>query len=342
MNTSFFDTHYSDGLQAECEAWGLRNSQLLTVAPTGSISSLLGVSGGIEPIYAKSYNRTTKSLHNEDVTYKIYTPIVKRYMEENNLTDESQLPDYFVTAKELDYKTRINMQAVWQKHIDASISSTINLPITATIKDVEDIYIQAWKQGLKGVTVYRDGCSRGGILTEDSKPTEKEVEAPKAPSANDKTIGLESHLTTGCGSLHICAYFNEDGDLRNTYLSKGSTGGCNNYMIGLSRMMSLAARKGASIHEIVDQLGSCGTCPSYAVRRATKGDTSEGSSCPVAVGKALMKMWNEINDSKPIIPNQIEDVPKMGHPNKCPECGTEVMTVEGCVTCPHCGWSKCS
>lgn len=314
----------SELIVKEIEQYGLRNSQLLTIAPTGTLSTMLGISGGIEPIFANSYTRKTQSLHGKDTFYKVYTPIVEQYMKKYNLSDESELPDYFVTAKDILPKERIAMQAIWQEHIDASISSTINLPNSATVEDVKDIYMTAWKEGLKGVTVYRAGCAREGVLVEGEQEKKEEI---------GRTIGLERHLTTGCGSLHVCAFFDEKGNLKNTYLSKGSTGGCNNFMIGLSRMISLAARKGVDILDIVDQLKSSGTCPSYAVRRATKCDTSDGSSCPVAVGNALMDMWREVNQT-----NKQEEH-KTSH--VCPECGAELVEEMGCVTCKHCGYSKC-
>lgn len=336
VDSEFFELHESDILLASIETYGLRNSQLLTIAPTGTLSTMLGISGGIEPIFANSYTRMTKSLHGEDVEYKVYTPIVAEYMKEHGLKDESELPSYFITAGELDVKERIKMQSVWQNHIDASISSTVNLPESATVEDVKELYKLAWEYNLKGVTVYRAGCKRDGILTETKK--EEKVEEPivkKTPKANSKTIGLERHLTTGCGSLHVCAYFDEDGNLNNTYLSKGSSGGCNNYMIGLSRTMSLAARNGVSIEDIVDQLKSCGTCPSYAVRSATKKDTSKGSCCPAAVGNALMEMWKEVN-------NKATTTTKTTVTNPCPMCGEELVAKGGCIDCVACGWSKCN
>lgn len=82
---------------------------------------MLGISGGIEPIYANFYERKTESLHGTDVYYKVYTPIVERYMKAHHLKDDGELPDYFVTALTLDYRQRVSMQAAWQRHIDASI-----------------------------------------------------------------------------------------------------------------------------------------------------------------------------------------------------------------------------
>lgn len=310
----------------------LANSQLLTVAPTGTISTMLGVSGGIEPMFATKYTRKTQSLHGEDVTYEINTPIVQQYLTLDSVDHITALPPEFITAREIKPINRLKCQAAWQSFIDASISSTINLPNSATIEDIERIYIDAWSLNLKGVTVYREGCDREGILTTGDK--EEVVESTK-------TNGLERHLTTGCGSLHVCAFFDDKGNLKNTYLSKGSDGGCSNYMIGLSRMMSLAARNGVDIESIVDQLDSCGTCPSYAVRRATKKDTSKGSCCPMAIGKALMEMQKEIKNTT--IENSLTSNENMSveFKNTCPECGNAIVFEGGCCSCKNCGWSKC-
>lgn len=339
------------------KAFGLRNSQLLTIAPTGSLSTMIGVSGGIEPIFANYYVRKTESLKGHDEYYKVYTPIVKEYMEIHNIKDDKDLPEFFVTAKTLDYKARIGMQGIWQNHIDASISSTVNLPNTATVEDVEKLYMYAWEFGLKGVTIFRDGCKRAGILT---TTVEEKVEEKKSSSkhtlergmiikADDNCIGKKRTLKTGCGTLHCEAFFDpETGQLLETYFSKGSSGGCNNFMIGLSRAISLCARGGIDIYSIVDQLQSSGTCPSYAVRKATKHDTSKGSSCPVAIGNALLDMYNEIQnelfDADECIPELMTeditvtyDIPKA----KCPQCGGELIFEGGCNTCKSCGWSKC-
>lgn len=360
--TEFFKNHVelSDEYQYAIHN-GLRNSQLLTIAPTGTLSTMLGISGGIEPIFANSYTRTTKSLHGEDVTYKVYTPIVKEYMEHNNIINEEDLPNYFVTAQNLHYSDRIAMQAIWQDHIDASISSTVNLPYEATQEDVFNIYIEAWKAGLKGITIFRDGCSRVSILTtQDNKEEAQDTTDNKSSKklrrgdiivVDDNVVGLKRKLMTGCGSLHVSAFFDPvTGDLLETYLSKGSTGGCLNSLTGLSRMISLSARAGVSIEEIVDQLDSSGVCPSYAVRTATKKDTSKGSCCPVAVGRALMDMYNEMHnnlfcdedDEDAIIETPVNSNATLVNKAVCPECGDELVHEGGCNICKSCGYSKCS
>lgn len=335
------------------ESFGLRNSQLLTIAPTGSLSTMLGVSGGIEPIFANYYTRKTESLKGHDEYYKVYTPIVKEYMDKHGLKDDSELPGYFVTAQTLDYKNRIYMQSVWQSHIDASISSTVNVPNDFTVEQVEGLYMTAWDAGLKGVTIFRDGCKRAGILTikenvEDIVEKPHRLERGMIIKADDNCIGKKRTLRTGCGTLHCEAFFDPDnGQLLETYFSKGSSGGCNNFMIGLSRMISLAARGGIDVYSIVDQLKSSGTCPSYAVRTATKHDTSKGSSCPVAIGNALLEMYEEMMDEvgfSDIEEKELEVItPKIVPVSKakCPQCGGELVFEGGCNTCKNCGWSKC-
>lgn len=335
------------------ESFGLRNSQLLTIAPTGSLSTMIGVSGGIEPIFANYYTRKTESLKGHDEYYKVYTPIVKEYMDKHGLKDDSELPDYFVTAQTLDYKNRIYMQSIWQSHIDASISSTVNVPNDFTVEQVEGLYMTAWDAGLKGVTIFRDGCKRAGILTikenvEDIVEKPHRLERGMIIKADDNCIGKKRTLRTGCGTLHCEAFFDPDnGQLLETYFSKGSSGGCNNFMIGLSRMISLAARGGIDVYSIVDQLKSSGTCPSYAVRTATKHDTSKGSSCPVAIGNALLEMYEEMMDEvgfSDIEEKELEVItPKIVPVSKakCPQCGGELVFEGGCNTCKNCGWSKC-
>ena len=381
MQSEFFKKNTTNKTTEQVMLNGLNNSQLLTIAPTGSTSSMLGVSGGIEPIYANYYTRKTESLHGEDKYYKVYTPIVERYMKEHDLKDDSELPEYFVTAQTLDYRNRIDMQSVWQKHIDASISSTVNVPNDFTVEETEDLYMYAWEKGLKGVTIFRDGCKRAGILTIDtskksekantsnqiqSKASDNQLKRGMIIKADDNCIGKKRTLVTGCGTLHCEAFFDPDnGELLETYLSKGSQGGCNNFMVGLSRMISLAARGGIDIYTIVDQLKSSGTCPSYAVRRATKKDTSPGSCCPVAVGNALIDMYKEMKEELGVDEDTNESNEKKCNKKKelksdqrkmnkkssvikdqlnavlCPICGEPLQASGGCFSCPNDGYSKC-
>lgn len=361
MDTDFFKNNTSEETAELVRQYGIRNSQLLTIAPTGSLSTMIGVSGGIEPIFANYYERKTETLHGHDQSYKIYTPIVKEYMDSHNIDDDMDLPDWFITAQTLSYKERVDMQSTWQYHIDAAISSTVNVPQEFTVEQTEDLYIYAWEMGLKGITIFRDKCKRLGILTtepekqnDDCDSLACELKRGEIIQVNDNVVGKKRKLTTGCGSLHCTAFFDpSSGSLLEAYLSKGSTGGCNNFMIGLSRMISLAARAGCNIYDILDQLNSCGSCPSYTVRFATKRDTSKGSCCPMAVGNALLEMYEEMQkeikgddfiprentlsiQSSTMPENKFNDVI-----NPCPQCGEELIFEGGCNICKSCGWTKC-
>ena len=336
--------------------YGLRNSAILTIAPTGSLSTMFGVSGGIEPIFSNSYTRKTESLNGQDTYYKVYTPVVEQYMREHGVKEEAELPPYFVTAHDIDPLLRVKMQATWQECIDASISSTVNLKHDATPSEVFNVYLKAWELGCKGVTVYRDGCARTGILTTDNKNPEesprpvKKLQRGDIIKCSDDMIGKKRKLMTGCGSLHCEAFFDpETGDLMETFFSKGSTGGCNSFMVGLSRMISLAARSGCDFDSIIDQLNSCITCPSYAVRKAVNKDTSPGNCCPAAIGKALKEMHDEmlseigevVTELQVTTKPEAKDKPIVQSKDKCPECGEPLEHVGGCATCPNCGWSRC-
>lgn len=358
MSTEFFLANTTEQTRELVRKYGLRNSQLLTIAPTGTISTMLGISGGIEPVYANYYERKTESLHGTDVYYKVYTKIVQDYMDSHGIKDDKELPDYFVTAMTLDYEQRIDMQAAWQQHIDASISSTVNVPNSFTVEETESLYLKAYEKGLKGITIYRDGCARSGILSlGEEKP--KPVTAGEGLGrgeillVTDDVVGKKRKLITGCGSLHCIALFDpHTGALLETYLSKGSTGGCNNFMVGLSRMISISARGGIDIETIVDQLNSSGSCPSYTARRVTRKDTSKGACCPMAVGNALMEMYEEMQaelaakkahgcDQGAKAPKPKAVKAETNGKVYCPECGEPLVFEEGCNICKSCGWSKC-
>lgn len=322
--------------------FGLRNCSLISIAPTGTLATLLGETSGCEPEFAMKYTRRTVGMTDGDNTYYEVDCKAAREYKEVNKTDI--LPDYFVSSDDIPWWERIETQSVMQKHVDTGISSTINLPNEATVTDVEDIYLEAWEGGLKGVTIFRKGCKRMPILSVDNK--------------NDiKKVGKMRKLTTGCGSLHLNAIFNsETGDLMEIFLNKGSSGGCNNFMIGLSRQISLNCKNGTSIYDILDQLASSGVCPSYAVRTATKQDTSPGSSCPVAVGRALKEMWEEMqnelkknpgdesrrSDQKEHVSVRRNRIDNTSVETKlCPVCHSPIEHIGGCDQCTNCGWSKC-
>ena len=346
---SNFMQHMSQAAKCNVTA-GLRNSQLFTIAPTGTISTMLGVSGGVEPLFDVEFTRTTKSLHGEDKTYTVKVPIVEKCIEAKKKPMEFLRE--ITWSKTIGPITRIDVQAKWQEYIDASISSTVNLPESATVQDVFDLYQHAWFVGCKGLTIFRDGCARTAIL---NSTTKEEKEEPVEKTVNTVDTDIENciakgtKLSTGCGSLWITCYFHkETGQLCHIFLDKGSTGGCNSFMNGLSRMISLAGKKGASIDDIIEQLNSTIACPSYAVAKATKNGISPGKGCPSAIGKAIKKLSEEfkkeyLGKTENIIVTK-EDFDKYGiviSNSECPTCGAGLTFTGGCNVCPNCGWSKC-
>lgn len=352
----------------------LRNSQLLTIAPTGTLSTMLGISGGVEPIFANYYTRRTESLHGEEKEYKIFTPIAWEYLQAHGYgEDETKLPSYFITSAEIPYRNRIDMQATWQKHIDASISSTVNLPNSATIDDVKDLYIYAWKQGLKGITVFRDGCKRLGILTTDNKESNESNDTLNEIdklgrgdiiNVDDDLVGYKRKIVNGCGDFSEQIFFDDfTGEPLENFIAMGDGGGCARNLEAISRLISLALRSGIPVSEVIKQLKKVHSCPAYRARKIQKGDTSIGTSCPSAIGYAIEELCNKINDRlfdgtdiddsliwddsdhDMMIESWYEDskseIEDLTTKPTCPECGEPLVFEGGCNICKACGWSKC-
>ena len=354
FDSEIMKLHFTESEIEEMRKHGLRNCSLLSVAPSGSIGTMLNVTTGCEPAFRISYKRKTESLHKDKDVY--YDVLIKEAQEFKEIYPDRELPDYFVASDDISWDKRIRMQATLQRHIDTAISSTVNLPNNTTIEEVEQLYLYAWEKGLKGITIFRDGCKRTGILTTNETKKEDDANKPICSTkelprgfiikTDDNCVGKKRTLKTGCGTLHCTAFFDPDtGDLLETYFSKGSSGGCNNFMIGLSRMISLSARGGVDVYSIVDQLKSCGSCPSYAARSATKHDTSKGSCCPVAIGNALLDMYEEMLEEIGELNYSEEEkedaVARSNNRPMCPECGEELTFEGGCNICKSCGWSKC-
>lgn len=334
--------------------YGLRNSQLLTIAPTGSISTMIGVSGGIEPIFNLSYTRKTESLHKEgDVYYKVYTPIAKEYMELHGLNEEEELPNFFVTTQTLNPHMRVKMQGVWQKHIDASISSTINLPNEATVEEVEELYMEAWKEGLKGLTIYRDGCARQGILTTTDEKEDEEKELLKRgqwKSLAEDTYYVKRNLIIGCGKLKLfIGWSPSENTIQDVYITKSGSGGCEKNLQCIAILMSSILRIGGDLSMIEKSFAGVSACPSFTRERGKGNHLSDGSYCGMAILKEMKAFLKEIGKEEKVIekivekPNKNNDKKEDFKGNVCPECGEpSLIKTNGCDSCLNCGYSKCS
>ena len=187
LESEFAKKNFTEETKKLIRENGLRNTQMLTVAPTGSISTMLGVSGGIEPLFQISFNRKTLSINDgQETLYKVFSPVVRELMETLKIDSEEDLPDYVISSHELNGRERIDLQAIVQKYTDAAISSTINLREEAAYYDIFDLIMYAHEKELKGVTFYRDGCARAGILTVDKKEVKKDK--PELLFSTDKIV----------------------------------------------------------------------------------------------------------------------------------------------------------
>jgi ribonucleoside-diphosphate reductase alpha chain len=316
--------------------YGLRNSQLLTCAPTGSIGTMLEVSTGIEPIFAMSYNRTTKSLHGKDEVYKVYTKIAQDWMKAN---DSETLPPYFIESKDIKPADRIKMQASVQKYVDAAISSTINLPKEATVEDVANIYEMAWEAGLKGVTVYRQGCQREGILT-TSTPTNTSVlqnNAPKRP----KELPADNYVMKNKGKRYLISvgkYEDKPFELFITLLE--DEGKLPAFFEGT---ITKVAKKKYNLtapgvdcllgQEVDEEVKAAALYISMLMRHGVDL-------------KFIIHANKKINGFILSISSMINRVlykymPAETTGEKCPECGGDLINEGGCIHCAECGWSRC-
>lgn len=344
---------------------GIRNSTVLTVPPTGSGAIVARVTSGIEPIFATSYMRRVKKndggYGKTFDEYKVYHPIIEKLFG----SDES-LPDFVVTSHDIDPYFRVKMQGVIQKYIDSSISSTVNLPNEIDVETVGDIYITAYKEGLKGITVYREGSREGILITEkdeekeipqangqqESMPAEAiEPRGSKAPRNRPGTTkGQTRRIRTGEGSLYITINEDENG-LCEIFTTIGKAGGnAAAQSEAISRLISLALRSGIDPHAIVKQLkGISGPNPAWE-------DGKLVLSTPDAIGKALDDYLKDIqtdehDEEHPSAQfTMVSEAETSGKPvtdftfkniSTCPDCGSNVTHEGGCVTCPGCGFSKC-
>ena len=348
---SEFMKHINENVAYTVSAQGLRNSQLFTIAPTGTISTMLGVSGGVEPIFDVEYTRTTKSLHGEDVTYKVVTPIVEQCLLAKGVTSitGNRYPKEIQWSKTIDPFNRVDVQAQWQIYIDASISSTVNLPNSTTVEEVEKLYRYAYDTGCKGLTIFRDGCARTAILNSTPEKQEEQPQENKLDSIypvtradmGDRLEGATYVRQTACGKLYITINANEKGELVEVFIDPSKSGGCLANVEVIGRLCSTMLRAGVAVEAVIDSAKGvkCSSC----ARSKKKVD---GLSCGDIVAKAIQTEY-EYRKSKKDLTEELKkfkyEKPIIIEDNKakCPECGAELSNAGGCNICPSCGYSKC-
>jgi ribonucleoside-diphosphate reductase alpha chain len=381
FDSKIIRNHFDEEEIKEFKKYGIRNCSLLSIAPAGSIGTMLDVTTGVEPAFEVSYQRKTESLHkDQEVTYTVFLGSAKEYLEINN-TDI--LPEYFVTAKDINWRNRIDIQAIAQEHVDTAISSTINLAEQTPLSEIEQLYLYAWKSGLKGITIFRSGCKRESILhslnSKDNKePEQLDTEIPRG-FIEDVPEGLtyrKYKLRNGCGKLYFFVGVDEtEGKIYDVFTNTDAVGGCSINTQANSRLLSAGLRGGIPVKYLVEQLEKSGSCPSYqSLRGKQQGMTkvrnmilkdvsletiekideligtpvSAGKSCPSSIAVVLNNILKEFSGEEyERTEYQIANTKEIQKIKKLQEVRMEeckhpnMRTTEGCAQCPDCGYSKC-
>ncbi len=373
------------GMTAQLDAdtrGAMRNGTLLAIAPTGSISMLFSESGGVEPYYNIAYERTTHVLEKQGKSFHISMLAVDHLLRFNGI-DPSTISNeeikkrfpYVVDTYDIEPKRRIDMQAAMQEYVDNAISSTINLREETSVQDIFDLYVYAWEQGCKGITIFRDNCKRINIMGTDHGVKRADVdnvqevqgmpdnvEVAKVYSKAEKLNSLEPYKRNGLKSLwgrtflfHTACipkfYVTvnvKDGDIFEVFV--GVDRGCQANISTITRLTSYALRLGGKVDDIVDELNSA-VCPACTAVRQ-KGDLTVNKSCASCIADAIKEMQKTLDGGKndeALVKQFDVEPPKVKAQAKdhnaymrCPECGEMTLLQDGkCNFCSACGYSKC-
>jgi ribonucleoside-diphosphate reductase alpha chain len=327
-----FIQRLDEKVKEKIRSQGIRNAAITTIPPVGSGSILAGSSSGVEPVFALSYTRRSKSLSEGE--FKVFHPLVGQFMATTHTSDERQLPSYFVTSHQIRPEMRVKMQATIQKHIDTAISSTVNLAQETTPEEVEKIYMLAWRMGCKGMTIYREG-SREGIL-ETTKVAKKEEQAAGEFDRPRLMEGRTLKLKLPQGGIYLTANI-VNGEPKEVFVTLGKSGGDEKADAeALGRLISLYLQHGGDVRNVISTLkGIKGKYVSW-------DDGIQLQSIPDAVAKALeLLVTNRVAKDSSIRLMEGEQQP-ITRGATCPDCHESTLIFEnGCYRCSSCGYSKC-
>jgi ribonucleoside-diphosphate reductase alpha chain len=354
---------------------GRRNISLSTVAPTGTLSLLAQTSSGIEPVYMLSYNRRRKisgsdknaridftdDLGDEWQEFTVHHPGLKKWMKINNSEDVKKSSYYGATAVDIDWKRRIRLQSVVQKYTTHSISSTINLPAEVSEKQVGEIYFEAWKAGLKGITVYRDGSRSGVLVSGDEKKTISgtgtilRADAPERPKSLEASVlrfrnesekwiafvGLLNDQPYEIFTGRIQDSFSIPDEVQKGWIIK------NRGADGKSRYdFEYADNTGRRV--TVNGLSQSFDKEFWNYAKLLSGVLRHGMPLPRVIHliEELHLFDENINTWKAGVKRALKRFIPDGSPvvdRQCPECGDPqgLIFEEGCLKCVNCGNTKC-
>ena len=352
--------NFPDSLYAQNGEKPLRNATVTTIAPTGTLSIIAGCSSGIEPIFAISYIR--KVMDNDELieTHPYFLELalehgfydeelMRRVAEHGGIQDFTEIPEpirrIFVTAHDITPEWHVRIQAAFQEYTDNAVSKTVNFPHEAKPSDIEEVYRLAYKEGCKGVTIYRDRSRDTQVLNIGSAEAET-TPAPadgrpmkiKAPGVDGlpsiaprprppATKGVTERMKTGCGNLYVTVNYDDEG-IFEVFAQMGKSGGCAASQIeGIGRLISLALRSRVDLEAIVKQMKGI-RCPA-----PLWGKGGMVLSCSDAISRVLERHLNNGDEHLTIRSGDIVGA--------CPDCGGAVEHLEGCQVCRLCGYTKC-
>lgn len=325
------------------ETSGLRNGALISIAPNGTIATMVGMTGGAEPIFALSYERTTHANVGKGVFFRVLAKSAEHFMKLHNLpadtSDEElmKMNPAFICSHDVPPLDRVKMQAALQDSTDNAISSTVNLKEEATVDDIYNVYMEAWKSGCKGITTFRNNCSRTSILrtSHDEEFVQGKIQfnsiSPiSSDEIGDEVDGKKVTRKTACVPTMVNHIYSKEGNLVELYTDV--TQGCSANINTITRLASLSLRSGVKVEEVLKQLRkeTCSAC----IDRRKQGDKEVAKSCGNAIADAIEKVYTDLQGEKKVV----DEKGLM----TCPECGEKTLRVEAkCVRCTSCHYSKC-
>ena len=345
-NSKIIRKHFSEEEIEFLKANGLRNASLLSVAPTGSIATMINVSTGVEPFFALKYKRRTVSLNGDkDVIYDVELPIVEEFNKHKTFAEANK--NILITAEEIPWKERIDMQAALQNHIDTAISSTINLPENITIEEIEQLYLYAWQKGLKGVTIFRSGSRKPILSTKETvevltkRPESLDAKVIRFKNKSEDWIavvgimnGKPYEIFTGKVNLDdfpLPKYI-EDGKI-----IKVKTNNEKRYDFQYIDKYNYVNRLGGLSRIFDQEYWNYAKLISALLRGGTKVDKVIKIINGLELDSETLNTWK--NGVIRALKKFVEEGTSTG--DKCPECGADLIYTAGCISCSSCGYSKC-
>jgi ribonucleoside-diphosphate reductase alpha chain len=334
----------------------VRNAARTTIAPTGTLSIIAGCSSGIEPLFALSFTKNILDGAHLIEVNAIFEETARRcgfYSEElmkklaegAHLRDIEGVPDeikrVYVTAHEITPEWHVKMQSAFQKSTDNAVSKTVNFPKEATREDVANVYKTAFEEGLKGITIYRDGSREGQVLTtgkgkKPALPPSVSTEVSRTPRKRSKvTRGITEKVTTGCGNIYVTVNSDEQGicEVFTTWVSR-------------RRFSPTEATSRLSAALRSEQGGFYRHQLRGFVAHPSPGKTANRCPCADAIASVLEKFTaskaNNGGNGNGHDKAKVQDYGLVKNTaGQCPECATILVYQEGCFVCPGCGYTKC-